>query len=369
MPHTRNQTLAGRTATGFTLVEVLVVIAVIGTLIGMLLPAVQAARESARRASCRNNIRQLALAVLGYENARRVFPPGTTGEPDKDPGGFDGSIRRATWVVKVLPFMEQQDLYSRYDDSVSPADDRNAPVRSATIATMLCPTDSFNRQPFMGSQGDESASFHDNWARGNYGANSSLAFLRSSPTSYDYWSGSSTEGWSNNKRRCVMGFNTAIAMRELTDGASKTALVLELRAGISAFDVRGVWALGNPGSATLWGHGGSTGNPTDGIGPNDNEQNADDVINCPQLRNAYGGALGLAGKGMPCWGNAPMWDNSLDQGGARSMHSGGVMVALCDGSARWISDTIDVLPSTLDSLSVWDKLMLSADGQVVAISD
>jgi prepilin-type N-terminal cleavage/methylation domain-containing protein/prepilin-type processing-associated H-X9-DG protein len=354
---------------GFTLVELLVVIAVIGILISMLLPAVQSARESARRLVCSSNIRQLALAVLNYENARRIFPPATTGEPDEDPGSFNGATRRATWVVKVMPFMEQQDLYSRYDDSVSPADARNATVRSATIPIMLCPSDSFNRQPFMGSQGTESASFGDNWARGNYGANSSLAFLRSSPTEYDYWSGSSPEGWGNNKRRCVMGFNTAIARRQMNDGSSKTALLLELRAGISAFDARGVWALGNPGSATLWGHGGSTGNPTDGIGPNDNEQNADDVINCPQLRDAHGGALGLAGKGMPCWGNAPMWDNPLGQGGSRSMHAGGVMVSFCDGSARWINDSIDVLPSTLDSLSVWDKILLSADGQVAPNGD
>ena len=359
----------GSVTSGFTLVELLVVIAVIGILIGMLLPAVQSARESARRLVCRSNIRQLALAVLSYESARQVFPPATTGEPDKCPGSFDGSTRRATWVVKVMPFMEQQDLFARYDDSVSPADARNAAVRSATIPTMLCPSDSFNREPFMGSEGTESASFGDNWARGNYGANSSLAYLRSSPTAYDYWSGSSPEGWANPARRCVMGFNKAISMRQMTDGASKTALLLELRAGISAFDARGVWALGNPGSATLWGHGGSTGNPGDGMGPNENDPAGEDVLNCRQLREAHGGAIALANKGMPCWGDAYLWEGPLGQAGARSLHSGGVTVAFCDGSARWIDDSIDALPSTFESLSLWDKLLLSADGQVVANSD
>ena len=65
---------------GFTLVELLVVIAIIGVLVALLLPAVQAARESARRTSCANNLRQLGLAALNFENANGKFPPGYLGE-------------------------------------------------------------------------------------------------------------------------------------------------------------------------------------------------------------------------------------------------------------------------------------------------
>jgi len=124
-------------APAFTLVELLVVIAIIGTLVGLLLPAVQAAREAARRVSCSSNLRQLALAMVHYESARKALPPTDL------PGGF--SIQ-----ARLLPFMEEGNIASQLNFS-QPATTGayNAqvpnPLFAALFATpipvLLCPSD------------------------------------------------------------------------------------------------------------------------------------------------------------------------------------------------------------------------------------
>ncbi len=91
---------ARRSPTAFTLVELLVVIAIIGTLVGLLLPAVQAARESARRSSCSNNLKQLGLACHTFLEQRRTFPPGAA-----------GFVQDYSWIVMILPGIEEQKVY------------------------------------------------------------------------------------------------------------------------------------------------------------------------------------------------------------------------------------------------------------------
>jgi prepilin-type N-terminal cleavage/methylation domain-containing protein len=94
---------------GFTLVELLVVIAIIGTLVGLLLPAVQMAREAARRSACTNNTKQLGLACLNYESARKRLPAAN----DRSVPSINGW----SWIVHVLPFIEEVNLYNDLSSS------------------------------------------------------------------------------------------------------------------------------------------------------------------------------------------------------------------------------------------------------------
>ncbi len=124
---------------GFTLVELLVVIAIIGILIALLLPAVQAAREAARRAQCINNMAQIGIALQNYEGAREALPPGSTnptGPILNEPRGY-----HVSWLVHLLPYMEEQTTYRHIDLSKSVYDPVNAPVAQVRIATFTCPTD------------------------------------------------------------------------------------------------------------------------------------------------------------------------------------------------------------------------------------
>ncbi len=122
----------------FTLVELLVVIAIIGLLVGLLLPAVQAAREAARRMSCSNNFRQIGIALLNYESAFNRLPAAYS--LSDAPNYFQ------PMGVGLLPFLEQQALFSQYDSRVAPSIERgpigqaNVSVISTPINTFLCPS-------------------------------------------------------------------------------------------------------------------------------------------------------------------------------------------------------------------------------------
>ncbi len=97
--------------TGFTLVELLVVIAIIGILVGLLLPAVQAAREAARRMSCSNNFKQIGLGLHNYHAAYDTFPKQSGGTGNR--GGGDSNRLFLSYLVPILPFVEQQPLWEQ----------------------------------------------------------------------------------------------------------------------------------------------------------------------------------------------------------------------------------------------------------------
>jgi prepilin-type N-terminal cleavage/methylation domain-containing protein/prepilin-type processing-associated H-X9-DG protein len=134
---------------GFTLIELLVVIAIIAVLIALLLPAVQSAREAARKAQCANNLKQLGLAMLNYQEAIGTFPGsmigwGYPGTP------FDG-LHRHSWISLTLPFFEQAVVYNAINFNIPPAFDASgsadvygsmqSTALMTSIATLTCPSD------------------------------------------------------------------------------------------------------------------------------------------------------------------------------------------------------------------------------------
>ena len=124
---------------GFTLVELLVVIGIIGLLIAMLLPAVQAAREAARRTDCGNRVRQLALATHMHHNAFRYFPPARYESRPDDASNDQCGLETPTWLVRVMPFLEQVSLAEKWDLS-KPWHEHGEAVRTVVPDVFLCPS-------------------------------------------------------------------------------------------------------------------------------------------------------------------------------------------------------------------------------------
>jgi prepilin-type N-terminal cleavage/methylation domain-containing protein len=134
-----------RFTNGFTLVELLVVIAIIGVLVALLLPAVQAAREAARRAMCANNLSQISLALHNYEMAHGVYPPGTVNATGPISNSAAATGYHHSWVVQMLPYIEQQNAWNSLDKKASIYAPKNAPVTNSMPRWFGCPS--------VGSQG------------------------------------------------------------------------------------------------------------------------------------------------------------------------------------------------------------------------
>ena len=139
---------------GFTLVELLVVIAIIGVLVALLLPAVQAAREAARRMQCKNQLKQLGLAVHHYHDVFRQLPSGWVGDSDDGPPGW-------AWGSMILPFMEQQNLGDLivYEEHID--DPVNAVARTRHLPIFRCPSDIGPGHTFMLEADDHGHDDHD----------------------------------------------------------------------------------------------------------------------------------------------------------------------------------------------------------------
>jgi prepilin-type N-terminal cleavage/methylation domain-containing protein/prepilin-type processing-associated H-X9-DG protein len=365
-------THSGKPRHAFTLVELLVVITIIGILISLLLPAVQSARESGRRAQCANNVKQLCLALQSYHTSARIFPPSSVW---KVGGKFDvsqvetlnnGSLYE-NWIVLVLPYMDQQGLFNQFDftqpiGGVSTSAG-SMTARATQLQILLCPTDSYNRQPFNGSGSSQTNKLGDNWARGNYAANAGMAYLSYSASAHTRGFGSvqgaNPVGWNIKWCTGVMGANASLRIEDIRDGSSNTILVGEIRAGILPYDTRGVWAMSGGSPSALWAHG----FVGDDNGPNSASLNADDMLSCADVVTAVGGQTNLANLGMPCSndsGAKPNWQQTV-----RSLHPNGGNVGLGDGSVRYISDFIEKGTNGTPPacLGTWDKLNLANDGQ------
>ncbi|MDG1875298.1 MAG: DUF1559 domain-containing protein [Mariniblastus sp.] len=238
----------------FTLVELLVVIAIIGILLGMLLPAVQMVRESARRTTCANNLRQLGIGLQAYHSGIQSFPIGVTewrvrGNPTQ---------RQIAWSAYLLPFIEQQNVFSRLDLKTAFDSEFNKPAAATILPVFICPTGKRGAQTVQG--------------RG--------------PTDYGGIYGERING-PNNPPKGTLVHNVAIALRDIRDGSSNTLIVAE-----------------------------DTGWP-DGQWING--------------RNVFDQAFPI--------NQAPSFENDI-----HSDHPQGANGAFCDGSVRFLSENMDLIP-------------------------
>ncbi len=220
---------------GFTLIELLVVIAIIAILISLLLPAVQQAREAARRSNCKNNLRQLGLALHNYHDSHSAFPSGwigvTSGAHDIEGGSGFG------WGSMILPAIEQGNLHGSLDFQVAVTHANNATEIGTVIATFQCPSDP---KP-------------DTWDNddGDTFATASYAGVFGTHPLHDCEAGGSNPPL-RTTGQCVsnglFGHNTATRLRDVTDGTSNTLAIGERRFDHDpAAELQGTWSGAAPG--------------------------------------------------------------------------------------------------------------------------
>ncbi|MBN2295657.1 MAG: DUF1559 domain-containing protein [Pirellulales bacterium] len=346
---------------GFTLVELLVVIAIIGILIALLLPAVQAAREAARRMQCTGNLKQLGVALHGYHDSFNIFPPAATWPSGSNMDVAGNGNVGPNWVVLLLPYLEQQDLHDMFQLDLPLSHAANEPARGLSLKIMLCPSDSYNQTKFNGDSHSSISHYGGIWGRGNYAANGGFGYMSKGAhcdTVDNRGCNARPENWSYWKVRGVMGANLATKLSEITDGASNTFILLEIRSGVNERDLRGVWAMNGAGPSAVAAHG----YQGDARGPNPSYINSDDTAGCSAAQQLVGGAESMARLGMGCYNGTGSYPNR--QAGARSLHPGGIHVALADGSVQWINDYIEVSVDN-NHVSIWDRLNLPTDNMTV----
>ena len=134
-----NKNPSRKTLRGFTLVELLVVIAIIGILVGMLLPAVQHVREAARQTQCQNRLRQIGLATVMFHDAFGAFPPARLYPKKQAVAPLDGGSDQPSWLVRILPHLEQQAFFNQWDLSASYKDQPEEAV-TTPMSAFVCPS-------------------------------------------------------------------------------------------------------------------------------------------------------------------------------------------------------------------------------------
>lgn len=213
----RNLSLCGASRSGFTLIELLVVIAIIAVLIALLLPAVQQAREAARRAQCKNNMRQLGLALHGFHDTFGSFPAsGWTTVGAGNPAG-----KYVGWRPLILPFIEQENLKKLYDVNLNWWEGTNSIAAGVTVPTFLCPS-SPGRPAIMSAVAKSprpAMTFSVPIAGTDY-----EVIMGVQPASVDPVKYNSTN------RFAIMYRNSAVRFAEVTDGTTNTIAVVECSA-------------------------------------------------------------------------------------------------------------------------------------------
>jgi prepilin-type N-terminal cleavage/methylation domain-containing protein/prepilin-type processing-associated H-X9-DG protein len=322
-----------RRRTGFTLIEVVVVIAIIGVLISLLLPAVQKAREAAARSECSNKLKHIGLALHSYHDTHKRFPPAVLMPYAVLGGGVENHAANPfgpNWAVLILPYIEQEGLYKQANPASYPG--TNDPgnfasydlswrkIRGARVEAYLCPADFDQNVQFTDPNGSPA---EGEWARGNYAASNGAGDSDNnvggdSALNYDPFPGVN--------KGPVMAINYGARLSDIIDGTHVTFLAHEVRVGVSSADRRGTWAMGFPGASMV--NGGWPNSPT----PNNMEEQADEIEGCG---NFWYPGIGSR-DGMGCFTGT----GSSESASARSRHRGGVNACFADGHVQFIKDSI-----------------------------
>lgn len=299
---------------GFTLIELLVSIAIIGTLIALLLPAVQSAREAARRTQCSNHLKQLGLAIHNYHDVYSMTP---MGNDFKDSPVWGGWHDNASIHVRLLPHIEQSNLFNQIDFRESLYSQRNMFIFEPGLDLLQCPSDTGERQSGF-DPGDFDPVFAGAFAAGftNYVA---CAGYRWSPI-FDPQRGASFFNG-------VFWDQSHMRFRDIPDGLSTTILLGERSRGIYPDDERkwwGWWASGWSGDTQF-----GTFHPIN------------TALKLSVLNNSF--------------------DFVRMFGGASSQHPGGAYFCFADGSVKLINENIDSWDLTNADLQLqWNDKPVSA---------
>jgi prepilin-type N-terminal cleavage/methylation domain-containing protein/prepilin-type processing-associated H-X9-DG protein len=282
---------------GFTLVELLVVIAIIGVLVALLLPAVHAAREAARRLQCSNNLKQLALGLQCYHDANYCFPYGAIGR------------HQMSWRVPVLPYIEEGNLYERFDFGVaSLSGSTNLAVALTPVHGFFCPSAINLLSHYASGQvnGVQTYTAHYFGVTGAEGIDPSGEAYEADATTDP-----SIYGWIG--RSGVFTLDETIAIRDITDGMASTLLLGEIahrEPGIYGYAAGLDRAIGG-GDGQPW-VAGTTGNkPT---------------LSCKRI------AIGINLPGV-----------TTSEIAFASYHPGGANFAKCDGSVFFVDEDVDMV--------------------------
>jgi prepilin-type N-terminal cleavage/methylation domain-containing protein/prepilin-type processing-associated H-X9-DG protein len=304
-----------RRTRGFTLIELLVVIAIIAVLIALLLPAVQSAREAARRIQCVNNVKQVALGMHNHHDSRGTLPWGAMSSPSQ------------TWTFLVLPYLEQVQMFNAANMSQPSYAYSNMTVIQTPLAVFNCPSDPLAGETWishkLASYPDRSkGNYVVNWGNSDYEQNMTPANTFAPADLGAFGSLTSIRGpfRVNNTTNAIQPFS----FRDIIDGTSNTMMASELKlvADYNGYsDARGdIWSEGTKCGYMY----------TAATTPNSTiPDQLDGTSGCPNKVS-----------NPPC---IPVSGAQREFNAARSYHSGGVNVAFCDGSVRFIKDSINLV--------------------------
>jgi len=330
---------------GFTLIELLVVIAIIAILIGLLLPAVQKVREAAARMKCSNNLKQMGIALHAHHDTLNRFPPGCAANVAPFGNPADGSAWGFSWMVWILPYMEQDNVYKQLaftsQSGWSNSGNRNVICvnnNGVRIPGYRCPSSPLPEQTGDGYNGGAPNPQKPTYVAIAGAMNGTYGGYTETRTSNGNAGGAGSSG--------VMYANSQSRMADLLDGTSNTMLVSE----------QGNFLILTNGSKTFWNaaepHGWQMGaNP--GVGQNYQPGGDNRAFNTTTIRyqinqlGPWSDNPGGTGVGYNMGNNTPL----------NSAHSGGVNALFGDGSVKFVSQTIPL--ATLALVAIRD------DGQVI----